>query len=178
MTYIKLLCICVFFGIFLSSPLSHAQNKGELTGAKTPVKIQSDSMRYYGKDKKSIFSGNVVALSDNFTLTSDNVTVLLNKEMDVEKIICNGNVNFKTEDIVAISKDAEIDQKSEIAVLSGGVTVWQGENILKGEKVTMYYAENRIVVNSGNKERVTITFKPGDNETGKGLSFEPKSKKP
>lgn len=163
---------------FLTCGYSHAQNNGEPPAAKSPVKIQSDTMRYYGKDKKSIFSGNVVAVSDNFTLTSDNVTVLLNKDMDVDKIICNGNVNFKTDDIVAVSKNAEVDQKSEIAVLSGGVKVWQGENFLEGNKVTMYYAENRIVVNSGEKQRVTITFKPGDNETGKGFNFEPKSGKP
>lgn len=171
--------IFLFFALILGYSAAFAQEKKPSSIPKNaPVKIQSDFMRYFGKDKKSVFSGNVVAVSDNFTLTSDNVTVFLTDDMDVDKIICNGNVNFKTDDIVAISRDAEIDQKDEIATLTGGVTVWQGENRLTGDKVTMYYKENRIVVNSGNSERVTITFKPGDNDTGKGLNFGPKSNKP
>lgn len=173
------------FGIFLlfaltfgySFAFAQEQNAPSIQ-KNAPVKIQSDNMRYFGKDKKSIFSGNVVAVSDNFTLTSDNVTVFLTDDMDVDKILCKGSVNFKTDDIVAISRDAEVDQKSEIATLTGGVKVWQGENVLTGDKVTMYYKENRIVVNSGKSERVTITFKPGDNDTGKGLNLGPKSNKP
>lgn len=128
----------------------------------SPVKIQSDAMRYYGSERKSVFSGNVVAVNDNFTLTSDNVTVMLNNKMDVEKIICVGNVNFKTQDMVSISQKAEVDQSKGLAVISGGVKVWQGENFLEGEKVFMYYEENRIVVDKGAEKRVTIIFKPED----------------
>lgn len=175
----KYFSVLLFFALISGYSAVFAQEKKAASIPKNaPVKIQSDNMRYFGKDKKSVFSGNVVAVSDNFTLTSDNVTVFLTDDMDVDKILCNGNVNFKTNDIVAISRDAEINQKDEIATLTGGVNVWQGENHLTGDKVTMYYQENRIVVNSGINERVTIIFKPGDNDTGKGLNFGPKSNKP
>lgn len=139
-----------------------------------PVKVQSDTMKYYGNERKSVFSGNVVAVSDNFTLTSDNVVVYLNKQMDVSKIVCNGNVNFKSKDIVSISNKAEVSQDNEVAVISGNVKVWQGENYLEGEKVFIYYEENRIVVDKGTDKRVTIIFKPGD----EGSSFGSGSKKP
>ncbi len=142
--------------------------------ASSPVKIQSDTMKYFGNEKKSVFSGNVVAVNDNFTLTADNVTVVLNNSMDVDKIICNGNVNFKTKDIVSVSKNAEVDQTSQTAVLSGGVKVWQGENFLEGDRVIMYYVDNRIVVDKGKETRVTIIFKPDDKEK----PFESGSKRP
>ena len=71
----------------------------------SPVKIQADEMRYYGSERKSTFHGNVVAVSDNYTLMSDDVVVFLNKDMDVSKIHCTGNVNFKSDDIVSISKN-------------------------------------------------------------------------
>ena len=38
--------------------------------------------------------------------------------------------------------------------------VWQGENYLEGEKVFIYYEEERIVVDKGTDKRVTIIFKP------------------
>ena len=44
----------------------------------SPVKIQANEMRYYGTERKSTFHGNVVAVSDNYTLTSDDIVVFLN----------------------------------------------------------------------------------------------------
>lgn len=130
----------------------------------SPVKIQADEMRYYGSERKSTFHGNVVAVSDNYTLMSDDVEVFLNKDMDVSKIHCTGNVNFKSDDIVSISKKADLDHNKKVAIITGNVKVWQGENYLEGEKVFIYYEEERIVVDKGTDKRVTIIFKPENNE--------------
>lgn len=130
--------------------------------ANSPVKVQADEMRYYGTERKSTFHGNVVAVSDNYTLTADNVTVLLDKKNEISKIKCVGNVNFRSDDIISISKQADLDQKKKVAVITGNVKVWQGENYLEGEKVYIYYEEERIVVDKGIDKRVTIIFKPTD----------------
>lgn len=159
--------------IVLFSSLGYGANKKDIKTT-SPVKVQSDTMKYYGKERKSVFSGNVVAVSDNFTLTSDDVTVYLNKNMDVSKIECRGNVNFKSKDIVSISNKADVNQENELAVISGNVKVWQGENYLEGEKVFIYYEENRIVVDKGTDKRVTIIFKPGE----EGSNFGSGNKKP
>ena len=138
-----------------------------LTGAKkdatnAPVKVQADEMRYYGTERKSTFHGNVVAVSDNYTLTADDVTVFLDKANEISKIKCVGNVNFRSDDIISISKQADLDQKKKVAVITGNVKVWQGENYLEGEKVFIYYEEERIIVDKGTNKRVTIIFKPTD----------------
>lgn len=130
--------------------------------ASSPVKVQADEMRYYGTERKSTFHGNVVAVSDNYTLTADNVTVLLDKKNEISKIKCVGNVNFRSDDVISISKQADLDQKKKVAVITGNVKVWQGENYLEGEKVYIYYEEERIIVDKGTDKRVTIIFKPTD----------------
>lgn len=151
--------------IVLSAPfLMGADSKTKNIKPTSPVKIQADEMRYYGSERKSTFHGNVVAVSDNYTLTSDDVVVFLNKDMDVSKIFCTGNVNFKSDDIVSISKKADLDHNKKVAVITGNVKVWQGENYLEGEKVFIYYEEERIVVDKGTDKRVTIIFKPENNE--------------
>ena len=99
---------------------------------------------------------------DTDVLFEDDVTVFLNKDMDVSKIKCVGNVNLKTNDIVSISKQADLDHEKKVAVITGDVKVWQGENYLEGEKVFIYYEEERIVVDKGTDKRVTIIFKPGN----------------
>lgn len=152
----KLLIILVLFSI----PLLLGAKKDISTNS--PVKVQADEMRYFGTEKKSTFHGNVVAVSDNYTLTADDVTVFLDKANEISKIKCVGNVNFRSDDIISISKEADLDQKKKLAVITGNVKVWQGENYLEGEKVFIYYEEERIVVDKGTDKRVTIIFKPTD----------------
>lgn len=147
--------------LILSAPFfMGADTKNKTIKPTSPVKIQANEMRYYGTEHKSTFHGNVVAVSDNYTLTSDDIVVFLNKDMDVSKIQCTGNVNFKSDDIVSISKRADLDHNKKVAVITGDVKVWQGENYLEGEKVFIYYEEERIVVDKGTEKRVTIIFKP------------------
>lgn len=164
----------ILIGLFIVAFSSVAYTNDAPKSASSPVKIQSDGMKYFGNEKKSEFSGNVIAVSDDFTLTADHVTVFLNADMDVDKIICKGNVNFKNKDVISISEDAEVDQTIKTAVLSGGVKVWQGENFLEGDKVIMYYTDNRIIVDKGTDRRVTIIFRPDDKEK----PFDAGSKKP
>lgn len=174
--HIEKLFLVLFFGVFLFFPIiSFAKNdKLKELNHNAPVKIQADSMKYFGNKKISEFHGNVVAVSDNFTLTSDDVTVYLNKNFDVDRIECVGNVNFKSKDIVSLSNKADVDQTKGVATISGKVKVWQKENFLEGEKIYIYYNEEKIVVDKGKEKRVTIIFKPDE----EGVNFGSKSRRP
>lgn len=126
----------------------------------TPIRVQADSMKYFGKDKRSVFSGNVISYNDTFNLTSDNVTVLLDDNLTIWKIISDGNVNFKTDDIISTADTAELDEQQKIIILQGGVKVWQADNLLEGDKMTVYYEDNKISIDKGADSRVNILFKP------------------
>ncbi len=142
---------------------SGATNDDNITDAvASPVKITADAMKYYGNEKRTEFIGNVVGVSDNYTLTSDNVTVFMDDNNAIERIVGIGNVNVKTDNIVAIAEKGEVDETDKIAILSGGVKVWQDENFLEGDRVIIYYIDDRIEVEKGEEKRVTIIFNPTD----------------
>ena len=130
----------------------------------TPIRVQADSMKYFGKDKRSVFSGNVISFNETFNLTSDNVTVLLDDNLMIWKIMSDGNVNFKTDNIISTANTAELDEKLKIITLQGDVKVWQAENLLEGDKMTIHYEENKILIDKGTDSRVNIIFKPEQKE--------------
>ncbi len=148
--------------IFLLTTLSVDVNANEIVN--TPIRVQADSMKYFGKDKRSVFSGNVISFNDTFNLTSDTVTVLLDDNLTIWKIVSDGNVNFKTDDIIATAATAELDEKLKVITLQGGVKVWQADNLLEGDKMTVYYEENKILIDKGTDSRVNILFKPEKKE--------------
>ncbi len=149
----------VFAVVFLfSASFAFAQNSG-------PVKIHADSMQYYGEQNKSVFTGNVVAVSETYTLTASKVELFITPQNQVEKILCEGNVNFNTKDILAVSDKADLDQKTKIITLNGNAKIWQNANYLEGEHVRIQYETREIFVDKGSSERVVIIFNPADNSS-------------
>ena len=127
------------------------------------MNINADSMRYFGSANKSVFSGSVHASNDNFTLTADNVDVYFSDKNEVIRIVCKGQVVFKSVDILATANNAELVQPEKTIILDGNAEIWQKENYLKGAKVTIQYEKREIYVEKGSGNRVTVIFKPDDN---------------
>lgn len=149
--------------IIIISILCAGMAFAQTNAAKSPVKIQANSMQYYGNQNKSSFKGQVVATSSEYTLTADAVDVFFTETNEVSKIGCQGNVNFKSTDILAVSNTANLDQNTKIIELSGEVKIWQGENYLEGENVNIQYETKEIIVDKkektdGEDERVIIIF--------------------
>lgn len=157
------LLILLFTIIFYITP-SYAQ-KSPSKGS--TVKIEADSAKHFGNENKVLFDGNVVAISDNFTVTGDKLTVILNKDREFDKIICEGNVHFKSGDMISISDRAEVDQRISYAVLQSNVKVWQKDNFLSGDKVHIYYDEDRIEIDKAQNKRVQLIFTPQKEEEHK-----------
>jgi lipopolysaccharide export system protein LptA len=47
-------------------------------------------------------------------------------------------------------------------VLSGNARVWQDENVVSGDTITIFLAQDRSVVQGGRQERVKAVFYPRD----------------
>ncbi|MDR2883949.1 MAG: hypothetical protein LBV09_02445 [Deferribacteraceae bacterium] len=153
----KILIIILLFPIYL-----YAQEAMPVSSA-GPVKVHANNMQYFGSESRAEFKGSVVASNDNFTLTSDRVNVFFNNKNEVLRIVCKGNVNFKTAEILAVSTDAELNQVTKIITMKGGAKVWQRENYLEGETVNLQYETKEVLVDKGSSERVTVIFTPSDN---------------
>jgi lipopolysaccharide transport protein LptA len=138
-----------------------------LIGAnKEAVKIEANNLKYFGEKKYSLFEGNVIAVYEKNKIFSDKMYVYMNDDNKIDRIICEGNVKLMNDNITATSKRAEYDVNNDILYLLNGVKVWQDENYLEGEQITVYTKTNRIEVVKGKNKRVIVIFKPEENENG------------
>lgn len=129
--------------------------------AKSPIQVEADSVKYFGDKKMSMASGNVYVHGDEYTVRADRVEVYFTKGDDIDKIVSQGNVNFKYRDITGLAREITVDWNNGVATLVGDARVWQGENYLEGERVVLYYKENRVNIEKGNNKRVKIIIAPG-----------------
>jgi lipopolysaccharide export system protein LptA len=72
----------------------------------------------------------------------------------IDRIEAEGQVRFVQEDKVAAGQKAIFYRDQEKVVLLGNPQVWRGENNLKGETITLYLKDNRVVVESAPQKRV------------------------
>ena len=135
-----------------------------------PVTVDADKMERFGKEGLVVFTGNVVAKQDNSTQTADRMEVYLDDKGErVLRIISTGNVKIVTEDCrTGTARRAEYYDDDQRLLLLGNAKVWQEENVVTGEKITIWLAEDRSTVESGTPERVKSVFYPKREEKAEG----------
>jgi len=72
-----------------------------------------------------------------------------------------GNVRIITKDCrVGTARRAEYYDAEQRVVLIGNARVWQEDNVVTGDRITIFLAEDRSVVESGGQGRVKAIFYP------------------
>lgn len=132
--------------------------------SKNPIKIESDYMKYTGDDKVSHFSGNVIVNNGNMRMKSDSMDVSFDDKNQVKEIYSQGNVKIEKEGMLSLSNNAKFFSADNRVLLTGNVRVWQGDNYLEGEKVTLYNDTNKIQVDRGTNKRVKIIIVPKEDK--------------
>jgi lipopolysaccharide export system protein LptA len=104
-------------------------------------------MTYRSKEDLIIFEGEVVAHQGEMTLHGDHVEVRVDqKTQEIRTVHATGNVRILKEDLVATGEVADYDALAGVAVLTGNPKVWRGKDVVVGEKITVFLADNRSVV--------------------------------
>lgn len=132
----------------------------------SPIVIDADRMEAMKKEGLVIFTGNVVAKQDNSTQTADRMEVYLDDKGErVLRIVSTGNVKIVTEDCrTGTARRAEYYDDDQRLLLLGNAKVWQDENVVTGERITIWLAEDRSIVEAGTPERVKSVFYPKRDE--------------
>jgi lipopolysaccharide export system protein LptA len=127
-----------------------------------PVTVDSDRMERFGKESLVIFSGNVVARQNNSVQYADRMEVYLDEKGDrILRTVSTGNVKIITKDCRSgTARRAEYYDLEQRVVLLGGARVWQDDNVVSGESITIYLSQDRSVVQGGTQERVKAVFFP------------------
>jgi lipopolysaccharide export system protein LptA len=133
---------------------------------RAPVTVDSDKMERFGKESLVIFSGNVVARQNNSVQYADRMEVYLDEKGDkILRIISTGSVRIITHDCrTGTARRAEYTDLDQRMVLTGNARVWQDDNVVSGESITIYLSQDRSLVQGGTQERVKAVFYPKDDK--------------
>ncbi len=115
-----------------------------------PIDVTADRVSADSARNIVTFEGNVVARQGDVTLHADRIEAGYSREAGaIDRIEAVGNVRFVQADREAHSARATFHNLDQRIVLSGGATLRQGQNTIKGETLTIFLRENRSVVTGG-----------------------------
>jgi lipopolysaccharide export system protein LptA len=149
--------------------------QGERAG---PVTVDADQLEALQKEGLVVFSGNVVASQNGSTHYADRIEVYLDpKGAGIVRMISSGNVRVVTRDcLMGSAGRAEYYDAEQRVVLAGNARVWRENDTVTGERITIYLAEDRSVVEGGKQERVKAVFNPrGQGEASGAAAGRPKA---
>ena len=168
------------------------------TSSKEPVSIDADKLVYFDKEKKAIYSGNVVVVQGDTKMTCSLMTVYLDRAptpgagapagpkngsspdangqqggpssgSGVTRLEAKGPVTVISKTQVATSDNAVYDKLQNKVQLIGHVTLSDGQNITKGDKLTYDLKTSQATIETANPKsgRVHGQFLPnaGDETT-------------
>ena len=140
-----------------------------------PVNVDADKLESDQKQGLVIFTGNVVAQHNGSTQYADRMEVYLDSQSNrVLRTVSTGSVKIITRDCrTGTAQRAEYYDAEQRVVLIGDARVWQDENVVTGDRITIYLAEDRSVVESGAQGRVKGVFYPKREGEGATVATRP-----
>jgi lipopolysaccharide export system protein LptA len=154
-----------------SAPPPASQNANG--GKSQPVTVDSDKMERFGKESLVIFTGNVIARQNNNVQYADRMEVYLDEKGDrILRTVSTGNVRIITSDCrTGTARRAEYYDLEQRVVLIGNARVWQEDNVVSGDTITIYISQDRAIAQSNKQERVkTIIYPRDDSKTTAGTA--------
>jgi lipopolysaccharide export system protein LptA len=127
-----------------------------------PVTVDADRMERFGKESLVIFTGNVVARQNGSVQHAERMEVYLDEKGDrILRTVSTGSVRIVTRDCkTGTAARAEYFDLEQRIVLIGNARVWQDDNVVSGDTITIFLAQDRSVVQAGKQERVKAVFQP------------------
>jgi lipopolysaccharide export system protein LptA len=129
-----------------------------------PVTVDADKMERFGKEGLVVFTGNVVARQNNSVQYAERMEVYLDETGDkILRTVSTGAVRIITRDCrTGTARRAEYYDLEQRVVLIGNARVWQEDNVVSGDTITIFLSQDRSVVQGGKDERVKAVFYPKD----------------
>jgi lipopolysaccharide export system protein LptA len=160
------------------------------SSSKEPISIDADKLEYFDKEQKAIYTGNVIAIQGESKLTCSVMTLFLAKSgpqpaagapatgapgsggTQVKHMDASGPVTVVSKTQVATGDRGSYDKDENKVWLFGNVTLSDGGNVTKCDKLTYNLTSGEAVVEAddsagqdGDKtpSRVHGQFIPGSN---------------
>jgi lipopolysaccharide export system protein LptA len=147
-----------------SSATAQAPAKGKADDKSQAVTVDADRMERFGKESLVVFTGNVVARQNNSVQYADRMEVYLDEKGDrILRTVSTGTVKIITKDCrTGTARRVEYYELEQRVILIGTARVWQDDNVVSGDTITIFLSQDRSVVQGGRQERVKAVFAPRD----------------
>ncbi len=117
-----------------------------------PLVISSKSLHAEKLGDKVTFTEDVTLKKEGMTLTSDSMTVYYNAQSkDIREIEAHGNVVVRKDGRVAFSNNALYSREGGTLILTGDASIVENENQIGGEKITLFMADDRSIIEGRGK---------------------------
>jgi lipopolysaccharide export system protein LptA len=149
-----------------------------------PIKISSASLEVRDKDKVATFSGDVHLVQGDTTLRSKSLVVFYNDEstpkpakpppiagapdapisQQIRRVEAKGGVLVTQKDQTATGESGVFDMQANTVTLLGNVIISQGQNVVKGDRLTVDLTSGTSRVECGKSQgqcRVQALIQPG-----------------
>jgi lipopolysaccharide export system protein LptA len=160
------------------------------TNSKEPISIDADKLVYYDKEHKAVYTGNVVVIQGDTKMTCTTMTVFLDHaptqgaahapapsekqttdgqsgpaaDAGVRRLEAIGPVTVISKTQVATGDNGAYDKAEGKVWLTGHVTLSDGQNVTKGDKLTYDLKTAEATVDTSAKSsRVHGQFVPKSN---------------
>jgi len=166
------LCFTIFYCVLWSVFVFSEPMKGE-NAEPGRIVIESQTMEMDNQLKLVTFLGDVKAKRDDFVIDCDKMLVYYESmpsteetresKTKINKIVATGNVIInRAEGEKATAEEATYHQKDDRLVLTGSPTVTRGDDLVKGDRITIFLSDDRSVVVEGSEsQKVSVTISPG-----------------
>jgi lipopolysaccharide export system protein LptA len=156
-------------------------------GSKAPVSIEADKLVYFDKEQKAVYTGNVVVIQGDSKMTCSGLTIYMEKaaapgdatpaadaakngasgsSSHVKHLDAAGPVTVISKTQVATGDHGSYDKAQNKVWLIGNVTLSDGGNVTKGDKLTYDLTTGEATVDTGVAGRVKGLFIPGSGGPG------------
>jgi lipopolysaccharide export system protein LptA len=158
------------------------------TSSKEPISIDANKLVYYDKERKAVYSGNVVVIQGDTKMICSAMTVFLDRaptqgapaqgapaqssngqstptaDSGVKHLDVTGPVTVLSKTQVATGDNGSYDKAEDKVWLIGHVTLSDGQNVTKGDKLTYDLKNGQATVDTSAKSgRVHGQFVPKSN---------------
>lgn len=165
-----------------TSQAGRANNSGVLGigSSKAPIAIDADQLQVFDKEQRAVYTGNVVVVQGETTMKAAHMTVYYERanqdQQPVEpgtanpggaalrRVEAKGGVVITSKDQIAKGDNGILDRENDRMILTGNVSLSQGDNITRGERLFYNLTTGIATIEGG---RVRSVLVPGSEEAAK-----------
>lgn len=152
---------------------------------RVPITVTSDRMEVSEKDQTVIFTGNAQAVQGDRILKADSIVLFYRKKSqetkgdmvlrvdvggELERIVARGRVRVIHNQRLITGDSASYFPETRVVEVTGNARMWDGENIVRGDRITFNLDEKRGKVEGLSEgRRVTAVLIPSKKEDMRGL---------